>query len=687
MKKSPEKAIYDRTQLNRTILGALGIVLLTVLVYLPVTRCAYVWDDNVNITQNQMLRSVNGLVQTWTNVTANQQYYPLTYTSFWIEYHLWGLKPLGYHLDNMLLQALAALFLWLVLRRLSVPGAWLAAAVFAIHPLQVESVAWLAERKNTLSGVFFFAAVLAYLRYAGIGEGKRGGYFQPLVLFACALACKTSTVILPAALLIILWWKKDRVSMRDLLDLIPFFVLSAAAGYTTHWVEQNHVGAIGAAWDLPFASRFIRAGRVVEFYAQKLFWPARLIHIYPKRPIDPSSVLQYVPALIAMAVPVVLWLLRRRIGKAPLVAVLFFVIALSTTLGFFNVYFMRFSYTPHHFQYLASAGLIALAAGLLTTITCKARVVGIALPVIILTLLGISSWRQVPIFRNEETLWQDTLAKNPDAFEGYNNLAVFLIDKKKYDAAIAMCDRCLKLQPDYWEAYLNMGIAFSAKGENDAAIRSLHQALKFSPGNASANYLLAGLLAGQGKYAEAAALYDRILKNNPRNTTVHVQAGRILIRQGKKKEAAEHFRAALKIDPGMEQARIGLGLAEDKQSGNPEAQGHYKKGIRLESEGDTAGAMCEYMDAVEADPQFAQAHFNLGLIYDREGETDKAIQEYLAVLRLKPDMIEPHAKLAIAYYSRGEGENAWKEVRACRRKGYRPNSRFLKALSKLMPEP
>lgn len=511
---------------TRTLLAAGALVLLVLIVYLPVIHCGFVWDDDANVTENLMLRSLHGLLRTWTHLHANQQFYPLTYTSFWIEYHLWGLKPLGYHLDNVLLQALAAVLLWLVLRRLSVPGAWLAAAVFAIHPLQVESVAWLAERKNTLSGVFFFAAMLAYLRYAGIGEGKRDGYFTALGLFACALLGKTSTVVLPVVLLILLWWKQERISLRDLLDLAPFFVLSAVAGWTTHWVEQNHVGATGEAWNLPFASRLIVAGRVIAFYAGKLFWPARLIHIYPKWQIDPGDLRQYAFALMAVVVPIVLWMLRRRIGKAPLVAVLFFEVALGPTLGFINVYFMRYSYTPHHFQYLACAGLIALATGLITILASKARVLSLALPIIILTLLGVSSWRQVSIFRNEETLWSDTIAKNPSAWMGYNNLGVLASHEGRYDEALAEYEHVIKLDPDFPDVYVNMAVAYAAKGEIQKATELSRKAIQLAPNDANAHYCLAELLRNQGQYEEAIA----------------------------------HYETALKISPGMEKARAGLEL-------------------------------------------------------------------------------------------------------------------------------
>ena len=196
------------SQLTKTLLGAGALVLLVLAVYLPVIHCGFVWDDDANVTGNSNLLSWHGLSQTWTNPIANQQYYPLTHTSFWLEYHLWELEPLGYHIDNVLLHALGAVLLWFILQQLSLPGAWLAAAVWAIHPINVESVAWVTERKNTLSGVFYFSALLAYLRYAGIGDVKRAGslkvYALALMMFACALLSKTATAMLPVVVLIVL---------------------------------------------------------------------------------------------------------------------------------------------------------------------------------------------------------------------------------------------------------------------------------------------------------------------------------------------------------------------------------------------------------------------------------------------------------------------------------------------------
>ncbi len=349
-------------------IGAVVIVLMTVICYVPAMRGGFIWDDDENVTRNMVLRSWSGLAEIWTNPRSTQQYYPLTHTSFWIQYQLWDLNPFAYHLANIFLHSLNAIILWFVLRRLSVPGAWFAAAVFAVHPVHVESVAWITERKNVLSGAFYFASMLAYIRFAGLDDLPKVPryYWLALGLFVCALLGKTATATLPAALLILLWWKRDRLTLRDILPLIPLFILGIGMGLLTGHLEKHHVGAVGEEWNIPIINKILIAGRIPWFYAGKLIWPAPLIFNYPRWHINPLDIWQYIYPIGVIVLIVFLWVLRNIIGKAPLAAVLYFGATLVPALGFFNVYFMRYSYVQDHFQYLASVGVIALISGLLS---------------------------------------------------------------------------------------------------------------------------------------------------------------------------------------------------------------------------------------------------------------------------------------------------------------------------------
>ena len=336
---------------------ALWIVLL--IVYQPVWNGGFLWDDAAHVTRPD-LRSWEGLWSIWSAPGATQQYYPFTHTFFWLQHRLWGDTPLGYHLVNITLHAAAASMAGLILYRLSIPGAYFAAAIFALHPVQVETVAWITEIKNTLSAVFYLGAAIAWLRYKE--KANAGAYAISLGLFVLALCSKTVTATLPAALLVIAWWQRGRLSWRhDVLPLVPFFIFGIAAGLSTVWVERSLVGAEGAAFDLTPIERGLIAGRALWFYAGKLLWPVNLVFIYPRWNVSQAHGWQYVYPAAALAVLAVAWAVRRR-WRGPLAGLLYFAGTLFPALGFFNVYPFLFSFVADHFQYLASLGLITLAA-------------------------------------------------------------------------------------------------------------------------------------------------------------------------------------------------------------------------------------------------------------------------------------------------------------------------------------
>ncbi len=251
----------------------------TLAAYGPVYQAGLIWNDEDYVTKPE-LQSVHGLERIWFEVGATQQYYPALHSAFWVEHRLWGDAPWGYHLANVLLHALAACLLGLLLRRLAVPGAWMAGLLFALHPVCVESVAWISEEKNTLSLVFYLLAAWAYLDFDR--ERRWPGYFLALGLFLLAVLSKSVTATLPGALLVVLWWRRGRLTWRDAAPLAPWFAIGAADGLFTGWVERTLIGAHGTDFDLSFAQRCLVAGRVTWFYLGKLVWPANLIFIYPR---------------------------------------------------------------------------------------------------------------------------------------------------------------------------------------------------------------------------------------------------------------------------------------------------------------------------------------------------------------------------------------------------------------------
>jgi len=554
--------------------GAVCLVVLAVAVYIPSFTNGFVWDDSDNVAQKASLTGVAGLVRIWTDPFANQQYYPITHTTFWIEHSLWGLAPLPYHVDNILLHALCAVFILAILRRLAVPGAWLAAAFFVVHPVNVESVAWITERKNVLSGAFFFASALAYLSYARIGDAppdkrsggqsRRGMYWCSLGLFVCALLSKTATCPLPLALVLILWWKKDRLRGRDMYPLLPFVGVAAAMGVVTTLLEK-HLGAAGSVWNMTLLEKTLVAGRALWFYAAKAFWPAGIIFIYPRWTVDPRAAWQYLYPVAALIVFAGLWLLRKRMGKGPLVAVLYFLVMVGPALGFLNIYFARYSFVQDHFQYLGSIGLLApvafvLARGAETKAGPRAGLCVVVACLIVVVLASIS-WGEQHKYLNEESLWRATIAANPSAAIAHSNLGKLLLDRGDTNEAGVEIARALRLGPQYAEMWCNYGIWLIKFDSPAKAVPYFRRSLELNPFYIPAltNIALADLKRGRVDLAEKDARHA--LKLDDRLPDAHNILGIALIHRRNIEEAIIHFRAALSLDPGNPGYQRNLDLA------------------------------------------------------------------------------------------------------------------------------
>ena len=571
-----------------TILAAVAVMAMTMAAYVPAMGGGFVWDDDSYVTANAVLRAGDGLQRIWLDRTATPQYYPLVFSTFWAEYRLWELSPLGYHLVNAVLHGLGAVLLWLVLRRLSVPGAWAAAAIFALHPVQVESVAWITERKNVLSGVFYLGAGLAYLRFCGLGASPAGGlrdwrFYPPaLLLFACALLSKSVTCSLPAAILLVVWWKRGSLGWRDVVPLVPMFVLGAALAANTVWMERHHVGAAGPEWALPFAHRWLIAGRAVWFYAAKLLWPAQLTFIYPRWEVDAGCWWQWGFPVSAGAVVAALWLARHRLGRGPLVAVLFFGGTLVPALGFIDIFPFRYSFVADHFQYLASAGLIALPVALAATVLGWAgrsspagvesggawsarKLVGVVLTGGAFGVLGVLTWNQGQAYRAPDALWRDTLAKNPSAWIAHAHLARSCEERGQVRQALDHYARAVALAPGSVEVRGGLGVLLLRLGRVAEAVEHLVEAKRLRPDLAAVRHNLAGARVRQGRVDEAMAELGEALRLEP-SPDRHFLLGNLLSRQGRLEEAIAEYRAALRMAPNHGGAARGLTAATAKRA-------------------------------------------------------------------------------------------------------------------------
>ena len=464
-------------------LFVIALIVAVFLVYQPAWQGGFIWDDSAHVTCPE-LRSWYGLFRIWFDLGATQQYYPLLHSVFWVQSWLWGDATLGYHLVNILLHAMAAVMVALILRRLEIPGAYLAAAIFALHPVHVESVAWITELKNTLSAVFYLGSAMVYLRFDQ--QRRTPLYLWALGLFVLGLLSKTVTATLPAALLVIFWWQRGRLSWKkDVLPLLPFFLLGATAGIFTAWVERTMIVAQqGSAYAIPALERILIAGKAIWFYLGKLFWPVNLIFIYPRWETSQAAAWQYLFPAAAFAFVVALWALRRR-WRGPLAGLLFFVGTLFPVLGFLNVFPFIYSFVADHFQYLASLGIITLVAAgiamLLKRLQLWRRPAGYAICVLLLLTLATLTWRQSRMYTDIETLYTTTIDLNPKCWMAYTNRGNAYKDLGNYRQAIEDYNEAIRLKADLFQAYYDRGNTYGQHGQYQNAIEDFNQAIRLHP--------------------------------------------------------------------------------------------------------------------------------------------------------------------------------------------------------------
>ncbi len=628
-----------------------AIILLTLVAYLPALHAGFIWDDDGHITRAD-LRDLSGLLRIWFEFGATQQYYPVLHSAFWLEHLVWGDSPLGYHLLNVLLHASAACLFCTLLRRLAVPGAALAALLFALHPVCVESVAWVSEQKNTLSLVFYLCAALAYLRFA---ERRRGSvYLFATGLFVLALLTKTVTASLPAALLVVFWWQRGRLEWkRDVRPLLPWFVLGAASGLVTAHFERELIGAQGQDFDLGLVQRCLLAGRVFWFYLGKLIWPADLIFIYPRWTVDASVWWQwlFLTAAIIMLAGLVWWQRRQR---SPLAAALLFTGSLFPVLGFVNVFPFLYSYVADHFQYLASLSVFALAgAGLMKASERLPRWGRTAAGGALLALLASLSWAQSGTYRDNLTLYQSILARNPVCWMAHNNLATILIETGRMEEAIPHLEQTLNLHPDYVLAENNLGYALTRLNRLQAAIPHLEKAVRLEPRFFQAHNNLGTALMAADRLPESMAEFEQAIKHHPQYPEAEHNLGLALARLDRTGEAIPHFERAVRLKPDYAEAEESWAIALMLGNRFPEAVVHFEKAVALDPESperhSTYGralvqarrypeAIGQYEAAVRLNPENAESQMNLALGLRQAGRLQEAAEHYQQAIRLDPEL-------------------------------------------------
>jgi tetratricopeptide (TPR) repeat protein len=550
----------------------------TFLAYLPALKGGFIWNDSDYVTRPE-LRSTFGFSRIWFEPGATEQYYPFLHSAFWLEHKLWGDSAPGYHGLNIFLHATSACLLAAVLRRLLIPGAWLAAFVFALHPVYAESVAWISEQKNTLSLVFYLLAALLYLRF----DAQRGPrvYALATFLFVIALLTKSVTATLPPALLVVLWWSRGRVEFRrDVLPLLPWFALGAVMGLVSAYVEKVYIGAQGSEFELSPGQRALLAGRIVWFYMGKLFWPADLIFIYPRWTIDVGVAWHWLFSVGVVAALAALWLWRRH-SRSPLAAALFFGGSLFPTLGFFNVYAFIYSFVADHWQYLPSIGLVTLmSAALVTAMRHRPRTALLARAFLVAGL-GVLTFQQSRMYADMLTFYATTLARNRGAWMAHNNLGNMLRDAGKLDAARMHFEAALQARPDLVKVHNNLANVLREQRHLEEAEKHYRAALALKPDYAEALNNLGSLVRQRGRHAEAIPLLLRALQIDPLYTDARNNLGMALRDAGRLHEALAQFERLVRESPRMAPARLNLALTLSLVGRMTEAMTQYEEARRL----------------------------------------------------------------------------------------------------------
>lgn len=630
------------------------VVGVTMIAYLPVWRAGFIWDDDAVLTSNTFVKASDGLYRLWFTKEP-QDYWPVTYSMLWFEWRLWGMNATGYHVTNVLLHVAEVLLAWRIFVRLGIPGAKLAALLFAIHPVNVESVAWIAQRKNLAAMLFLLGAVWCFLRtdLLAASPGKRlwparrgHWYWLSLALFVLAVLGKGSAVILPPALALLIWWRRP-VAIWDAVRLAPFFVTAGVLTLVNIWFQFHGADNFNVRDD-SILERTLGAAAAVWFYLSKALLPQGLMFVYPRWDIQSGQVAWWLPLLAAVAVTAVLWRYRDRASRGVLVAWAFFCVALLPVMGFANIFFMRYSLVADHYQHIALLGVVALVGAGWALWREKLADSGRFLPDMLATLgvvsLAAVTFHETTFYRDDTTLWQETLRRNPTCVLAHNQLGVTLEAAGRREEAVVQYRAAVAAAPGFAENHFNLGKALAnLPGHAAEATTALETAVRLRPDFPDAISLLATQLAADpARRSEAIAGFEAALRLKPEIPEAHANLALLLGSvSGRLADAIAHGEAAIKGKPDSPEAHFNhannLARLPDRV---PQAIEHYKTAIRLR-------------------PDYLKAHIELGAVLSRmPGRLPEAIQRYEAALRLDPRSAVTHNNLAIALVQSGQSDAA-----------------------------
>jgi tetratricopeptide (TPR) repeat protein len=613
------------------VFGICAVLALTVLsVYWPVRNHDFVkYDDDKYVTDNRNIQSgLNERSIRWAFSSGYaSNWHPVTWLSHIVDCEIFDLNPRGPHLVNMLFHIANTLLLFIVLKRMTGrvwPSAFVA-ALFGLHPLHVESVAWVAERKDVLSTFFWMLTMLAYAWYAE--KPRIGRYLLVLLSFTLGLMAKPMLVTLPFVLLLLDYWPLERVRLAGeqaaerspwhylLLEKVPLMLLAAASSVVTFLVQQK-AGAVQPMEAIDLKSRLGNAIVAYAGYIEKMFWPSRLAVLYPHPGHSLSMGTIAVCGLLLIAGSFCfLWAGRRR--KYLVVGWLWYVGTLVPVIGLVQVGVQAMA---DRYTYVPLTGLFVLmtwgAIDVLSNRRLRKSVLTL-LAAVVLSALAIATSLQLRYWQNSVTLFERTLAVTSDNYIMHNNYGNVLIKLGRLNEATDQFERSLKIKPGNAEAHNNLGNAYGGLGRTDDAIREYHEALRLKPHFAEAHYNLALALSQQNKTEESIREYGESVSLDPGNVDALSNLGYELAEQGDFGQAIEFYQKALAIDPAnvITHGRLGLALTAANKIDE---------------------AIAEFRIVLKARPADAEMWCNLGILLERQGKTSEAIDSYRRALQIEP---------------------------------------------------
>ena len=627
----------------------------------PAMHGGWVWDDHSEIVDNPVVHDPAGWWKCWV-APETLDYFPLKTTVQWVQWRLWHEQTAGYHWTNLGLHLAGALLLWRVLGRLGMRCAWVGGLLFAIHPLTVESVVWIAELKNVLSLPLLLLAFSLYLTY---DERRRPRELVgSVVLFLVAMLCKSSVVMFPMALLLYAWWKRGRIGRSDLVASAPFFLISLLLGLVTVWFQQQR--AIGH-WEIPIGgllSRLALAGTAAGFYFLKTLFPVGLLPIYPRWPLAVASPLTYAPWLLFAAGFVGCWRYRAGWGRHVLFGLGWFGLHLVPVLGFVDMAYLHITWAADHFVYLSLTGVVGLAAAGAsagwTRLGRQGTAIILAGAIGAICVLSVAQDRRyAAVFTSEASLWRYTLPRNLEAWLAHNNLALVLIEQGRPAEALPHCYEAIRLQSGYDAAYTNLALALIRLGRLDEAEKARAEAIRLGCANADLHANLADALLRAGRIADAIECYEAALRLQPERAPLHGALAVALYLGGRIAASLPHYEQAIRLAPTAE-THVNYGLALAQLNRLAEAMRHYEEALRLAPDsveahynlgialaraGRLGEALTQLERTLQLQPDHAEACYNLGSVFARLGRTTEAGRAYREALRLKPDLAEARDEL------------------------------------------